>query len=81
MSDIWVVNGKTWYSGELVDKVIDKCKKYHKPLREWKEMGMVAYMEDGKMVYKQEPIVCQELPKDKSLADEILELLEVESEE
>lgn len=81
MSDIWCVNGKTWYSSDLVDKVIDKCKKYHKPLKEWKEMGTVAYMEDGKIVCKVEPVVWQEIPKDKSLADEILELLEVGSEE
>ena len=30
MSDIWCVNGKKWYSSELVDKVIEKCKEYKK---------------------------------------------------
>ena len=25
MSDIWVVNGKTWYSKEFVNKIANKC--------------------------------------------------------
>jgi hypothetical protein len=77
MSDIWVVNGKTWYSKRVIDKIVDKCRKYCRPLKEGKEMGTVAYMENGKVVCKVEPVVWQEIPKDKSLADEILELLKV----
>lgn len=59
MSDIWCVNGKTWYSSELVDKVIDLCKKQvYKPKNN--DYGRLNTV---------------------SLAVQILELLEVESEE
>ena len=64
MSDIWYVNGKTWYSKELVDKIANKCQT---------TLNMVDYRtyfkRDNKSL-KQEGF--------KAL-HEILELLEVES--
>ena len=54
-------------------------KNIKKPIREWKEIGTCVYAKDGKLLEEQMPIVCQEFRKDKSLADEVLELLEVVS--
>ena len=59
MNNIWIANGKTWYSKELVDKVIDLCKKqiYKPKNNDYERLNTV------------------------SLAVQVLELLDVESED
>ena len=67
MSDIWCVNGKTWYSKDVVDKVIEKCRTTLNMVYDYK----TYFRRDNKSL-KQEGF--------KALY-EILELLAVESEE
>ena len=40
--DIWKVNNKTWYSEELINEVIDKCKKTKEACKEGYVKNLLA---------------------------------------
>ena len=62
----------------IIKQIINKCNEHTKPIRQWTEKGTCAFMKNGKLVTEQCDTICDEYDKDKVLADEILDMLEVE---